>query len=65
MVTPTILPNGDLLYEASEGKLLLQLDTHLTFKKAYEKANGKHHKYEEIDEPVPNEEEAVAAEEAE
>ena len=55
MVTPTILPNGDLLYEASEGKLLLQLDTRLTFKKAYEKANGKHHEYEEIDEPVPNE----------
>ena len=57
MVIPTILPNGDLLYEASEDKLLLQLDTHLTFKKAYEKANGKHHQYEEIDEPVPNQNE--------
>lgn len=51
MLEPTIVyPNGDLLYIARNGKLLLQVDTNITFKRAYEKANGKHHQYEEVDE---------------
>lgn len=51
MLEPTIVhQNGDLEYIARNGKLLLQADTNLTFKRAYEKANGKHHQYEEVDE---------------
>lgn len=51
LVEPVVVyPNGDLLYIAKTGKLLLQVETKLTFKRAYEPANGKHHQYEEVDE---------------
>lgn len=50
MLEPTIVyPNGDLLYVARNGKLLLQVNTNITFKKAFEPANRKHHQYEEVD----------------
>ena len=52
---PTIIhPNGDLEYIARAGKLLLQVDTNLSFKRAYEKAHGRHHEYLEIDDPAFN-----------
>lgn len=45
-----VLPNGDLYYEASEGKILLQVDTGRKYKKALDPHDGKKHRYEEIDE---------------
>ena len=45
-----ILPNGDLYYEAGEGKILLQVDTGRKYKKALDPHDGRKHRYEEIDE---------------
>ena len=49
-VQPTkTYPNGDLLYVAPEGKMLLQVETGRKYKKAFEPHDGKHYTYEEAD----------------